>query len=118
MSVTMAPSRGWIPQTAKKMVIGQDDLQLEPITAQGLSDGLVVQSSLERIVVFTHNHPQLLLSDISHLRRVLTRAHASRAVLFVQRDLLIASPVSLLATLSKIEIVRLDVEKDGLCLSS
>jgi hypothetical protein len=118
MSVTMAPSRGWIPQTADKMVIGQDDLQLESITAQGLSDGLIVQSSLERIVVFTLNHPHLLLSDISHLRRVLSRAHASRAILFVRKDLLITSPVSLLATLSKIEIVRFNVETGGLCPSS
>ena len=85
---------------------------------QGLSDGLVVQSSLERIVVFTHNHPQLLLSDISHLRRVL---HAPMRVgrSSLCREIFSSQALrSLLATLSKIEIVRFNVEKNGLCLSS
>ena len=100
-------SRGWIPQTADKMVIGQGELQLEPITEQGLADSLIVESSLERVAVFTHGYLPLTLHDITHMRRVMTRSRARRGVLFVFQDTVVTGPVSLLSGLSKIEIVQL-----------
>ncbi|MGH7231022.1 MAG: hypothetical protein ACREJU_06635 [Nitrospiraceae bacterium] len=115
MSATLALSRGWLPQTADKMAISQNEFQLEPIADTRPADGIVVQSSLERVAVFTHNQPQLSLSDISHMRRVRARSHARRAVLFVRKDLAVASSVSLLATLSKIEIVQINMEETDLC---
>jgi hypothetical protein len=117
MSTTTVISRGWIPQTADRMVVGKDDLHLEPILGDGPHNGLIVQSSLERVAVFTHNHARLSLSDIGGLRRMKTRAQARRALLLVPQDLIVESAVALLATLSKIEIIRINVKKAGRCLS-
>ena len=115
MSATIAFSRGWLPQTADKMVIGRSELQLEPIADQGQAEGLIVESPLERVAVFTHHHPELTVSEISRMRRMLIRSRARRAVLFIRRNLAVDSSVCLLASLSKIEIIRIDVEDADLC---
>jgi hypothetical protein len=67
---------------------------------------MLVQSPLERVALFSWKRMILTLSDISHLRQALTRCHARRAVLYVSADIPIPSAFMLLATLSKIAIVR------------
>jgi hypothetical protein len=69
-------------------------------------DGLLVESSLERLMVFGREQP-LSLTDIGHMRRVMARVQARRALLYVPTEMTIPNPITLLATLSKIQIVRL-----------
>lgn len=70
-------------------------------------EGRLVESFLERVVVVTLNHDTLALSDISAMRRAMVRAQARRAILYVPLQTAISNPVMLLATLSKIQILRL-----------
>jgi hypothetical protein len=95
----------WIPQ-ATKAVGGMEELRVEPIWNNGHVDGLLLQSSLERVAVFTWKDRSVSLADVSRLRKAMTRAQARRALVYVPKEIAIASPVILLATLSKIEIVR------------
>jgi len=69
-------------------------------------EGRLVKSILERVVVVTLNHDILALSDVSAIRRAMVRAQARRAVLYVPLQAAISNPVMLLATLSKIQIMR------------
>ncbi|MBI4401568.1 MAG: hypothetical protein HY581_08045 [Nitrospirae bacterium] len=98
-----------VSQIASKAVAGVDESRTEPVIDRdnGRQDGLLVESSLERVVVFSRKQATLSLSDISHLRRMMARAQARRALLYVPLETTVSNPVMLLATLSKIEIVRL-----------
>ena len=86
-----------------------DGSHIEPIFDQenGRQDGLLVESTLERVVVIAREQETLSLSDVSYVRRAMTRTQARRALLYVAMGTSIANAVMLLATLSKIEIVRL-----------
>lgn len=85
-----------------------DTVQFEPIIADGIYHGMLVRSSLERVALFYWRRLNLALSDITRLRQALTRFQARRAVLYVSADIQIPSSLTLLATLSKIAIVRED----------
>jgi hypothetical protein len=93
---------------ASKHVAGSDESRVTPIYNKETQecDGLLVESSLERIMVFGREGA-LSLSDVSHMRRVMGRVQARRALLYVPSDMFIANPITLLATLSKIQVVRL-----------
>ena len=84
---------------------------LDPET--GHADGMLVESLLERIAIFVHAQDSLSLSDLSHVRRVMARAQARRAYLFVLATTAVQKPVELLATLSKIRIVRVEAPRDS-----
>jgi hypothetical protein len=58
------------------------------------------------VALFHWRRLNLTLSDITRLRQALTRFQARRAVLYVSADIQIPSSFTLLATLSKIAIVR------------
>lgn len=90
------------------VLTGTETVQFEPIIEDGIHHGMLVQSALERVALFHWRRLNLTLSDISRLRQALTRFHARRAVLYVSADLQIPSSFTLLATLSKIAIVRED----------
>ena len=94
---------------ASQALADVDESHLEPIfdRENGRQDGLLVESSLERVVVFAREQEALSLSDVSYVRRAMTRTQARRALLYVAAGTSIANAVMLLATLSKIEIVRL-----------
>lgn len=70
------------------------------------TDGILISSLQERVAVFAHQSQNLALSDISRFRRLMARSQARRAILYVPPECAILQPVLLLATLSKIEIVR------------
>ncbi|HTK88074.1 MAG TPA: hypothetical protein VL329_10095 [Nitrospiraceae bacterium] len=86
--------------------IEAETVQFEPIIEDGMYHGMLVQSALERVALFSWKRMILTLTDISHFRQALTRFQARRAVLYVSADLHIPSSFILLATLSKIAIVR------------
>lgn len=85
---------------------GTETVRFEPIIEDGVYHGMLVQSPLERVALFNWKRINLTLSDITRLRQAVTRFQARRAVLYVSRDILIPSSFTLLATLSKIAIVR------------
>ena len=87
-------------------VIETDTVEFEPIIEDGIYHGMLVQSPLERVALFNWKRITITLSDITRLRRALTRFQARRAVLYVSADIQIPSAFTLLATLSKIAIVR------------
>ncbi len=97
-----------VAQIARTAVAGVDDSRMERIVDAGTGhqDGFLVESFLERVVVFAAQRGTLSLSDVSDARRVMTRAQARRAMLCVPAEASIPNAVMLLATLSKIEIVR------------
>ncbi len=86
--------------------VGLQEAHTEPILDQEThqTDGILVSSLRERVAVFAHQFEALALSDISRFRRLMAKAQARRALLYVPRDCTIPQPVMLLATLSKIEI--------------
>lgn len=86
--------------------IGADRVQFEPIVEDGVYHGMLVRSPLERVALFSWRRIDLALSDITQLRHALVRFHARRAVLYVPSEMHIPSSLVLLATLSKIAIVR------------
>ena len=94
------------PYAAASGLIDAETVQFEPIVEDGRYHGMLVQSALERVALFSWRRMILTLSDISRLRQALTRFQARRAVLYVSSDLHIPSSFILLATLSKIAIVR------------
>ncbi len=69
-------------------------------------EGVLVESFLERVMVVMLNHDALTLSDISAMRRTMMRLQARRAILYVPTQAAISNPVMLLASLSKIQILR------------
>ena len=83
-----------------------DAVRFESIIGDGLYHGMLVQSPLERVALFSWKRVDLTLSDLTCLRHVLTRFQARRAVLYVPADILIPSSLLLLATLSKIAVIR------------
>ena len=87
---------------------GGQDSHLEPIIDQlsGRQRGLLMESPCERVAVFTKDTDRLHLHDISEARKLLLRAKARRALLYVPIHTLVPTDVRLLATLSKIEVVR------------
>ena len=88
------------------VLIGTEPVQFEPIIEGGIYHGMLVQSSLERVALFNWRRINFTLSDITRLRQALIRFQARRAVLYVSADIQIPSSFMLLATLSKIAIVR------------
>jgi hypothetical protein len=87
-------------------IIEAETVQFESIIEGGIYHSMLVQSALERVALFSWKRMILTLTDISHFRQALTRFQARRAVLYVSADLHIPSSFILLATLSKIAIVR------------
>jgi hypothetical protein len=93
---------------ASRLVEGAEESRITPVLDTGSPDcaGLLIESPLERIMVFGREHG-MSLSDVSHMRRVMAKVQARRALLYVPTDAAIPNPIALLATLSKIQIVRL-----------
>ena len=87
------------------VLIGTEPVHFEPIIEGGIYHGMLV-SSLERVALFNWRRINFTLSDITRLRQALIRFQARRAVLYVSADIQIPSSFMLLATLSKIAIVR------------
>ncbi|MGH7256373.1 MAG: hypothetical protein ACREI3_11405 [Nitrospirales bacterium] len=100
-----------VSEIARQNFSGSDVMRMEPVSdpVTGEVDGLLVESSLERVVVFSRTPDLLSLGEISRLRRALGRVQARRALLYVPGHTIVTSSVMLLATLSKIKIVRLAV---------
>lgn len=80
----------------------------------GQTDGMLVESFLERIALFFRAQGSLSLADISQVRRAMARGQARRAYLYVLANTSIQNPVMLLATLSKIRIIRVEVPDPGM----
>lgn len=97
------------PHVATKAVTESDESRVEPIInpEDGREEGVLVQSSLERVAVFVRKQAELTLADVTHLRRAMRRVQARRSLLCVPTSMTIPNPVLLLATLSKIEVIRL-----------
>ena len=74
----------------------------------GETDGLLLESLLERVAVFVRAQDTLSLADVSSLRRTMAQGQARRADLYVLMSTTIQKPVMLLATLSKIRILRVE----------
>ena len=86
-------------RAAASRPIEAEMVQFEPIIEGGIYHGMLVQSALERVALFSWKRMILTLTDISHFRQALTRFQAQRAVLYVSADLHIPSSFILLATL-------------------
>lgn len=117
MSTTTAAFGEVLTQVARRAVCSDDDeSRMEPLLDpdRGREDGLLIESSLERVVVLGRDGPILSLADVSYVRRMMIRARARRGLLYVPAWTTIPNPVRLLATLSKIEIIRLAVESHAL----
>jgi hypothetical protein len=93
-------------QVASKLDGAQTGSLFDPDT--GKREGILVSSFLENVAVFGHTGDALSLADVRHLHRAAVQAHARRAILCVPASTMIPNSVLLLATLSKIRIVRLE----------
>ncbi len=84
--------------------------RLEPIVSpeSGQPEGFVIDSILERVAVFVRAQDTISLAQISALRKTLARTQARRGYLYVLSETEIQKPVMLLATLSRIRIVRVE----------
>ena len=84
---------------ASQALADLDGSRMEPIfdRENGRQDGLLVEASLERVVVFAREQEVLSLSDVSYVRRAMTRTQARRALLYVAAGTSIANAVMLLA---------------------
>lgn len=109
MATTSLVFEELVSQLASRAVAGLEESKVEPVIDRenGQQDGFLVELPLERVILVSREQQALSLSDVSHVRRVMTRAHARRAVLYVPVETTISNPVMLLATLSKIQIVHL-----------
>lgn len=98
-----------VSQIARKAAVGIGESRTEPVMDQesGELEGVLIESPFERVLIFSQAQPTLSLSDLSRMRRLMVRAQARRALLYVPIATGIPKPVMLMATLSKIEIVRL-----------
>lgn len=87
-----------------------DQARMEPMVnpETGQPEGMVLHTLLERVAIFVRAQDALSLADISSMRRALARARARRGYLYVLSQTVIQKPVMLLATLSKIRIVRVE----------
>ncbi len=87
-----------------------DQARMEPLVnpESGQPDGMVLRTLLERVAIFVRAQDTLSLADVSSMRRALARAQARRGYLYVLSHTVIQKPVMLLATLSKIRIVRVE----------
>jgi hypothetical protein len=99
-----------VTRVSNQAVTQDERARLEPITnpESGEPEGMVIHSALERVAVFVRAQKVLSLADVSALRRALTRVQARRGYLYVLSDTAIQKPVMLLATLSKIRVVRVE----------
>ena len=102
-----------MPHVVTKAVGMGEEARVHPIMdrERGRHDGVLVESALERVAVFTRAHRELALSDISDLRRLMRQAQVRRALLCVPLQMIISNPVMLLATLSKIEIKQVNASE-------
>lgn len=98
-----------LPRIPEKNVRHGSDSHVEVISdpSTGQEAGLLVESVFERVVIAKRDRPELSLEDISHVRQMIVRARARRGLLCVPVQATIPNPVMLLATLSRIEIIRL-----------
>ena len=103
-----------LPHLADRGVCQDDESRMEPLVDpnDGREAGLLIESPFGRLVVTKWDEPVLSLGEVSHVRQMMIRARARRALLYVPLQTTIANPVMLLATLSKIEIVRLAAAKN------
>ncbi len=92
-------------EVAAKLDGGQTGALCDPNSGQ--QRGILVSSYLENVAVFGHTGETLSLADVRRLHRAAVQAHAHRALLCVPISTMIPNSVLLLATLSKIRIVRL-----------
>ncbi len=108
MSITGLVSDESKSRMLRVPTIGLQDAQTEPILDQEShqADGILVSSLQERVAVFAHQFDALALPEVSRFRRLMAKAQARRAVLYVATSCSVPQPVMLLATLSKIEILR------------
>jgi hypothetical protein len=98
-----------LPHLAHHGIHQDDEPRMERLRDPGTGeeDGLLLEAGFGRMVVVRRDEPVLSLRDVSHIRQMMVRARARRALLYVPLQAAIANPVMLLATLSHIEIVRL-----------
>ncbi len=99
-----------VSRVSDRTVEGGEGTRIEPILdpQSGQPEGMVMESLLERVAIFVRAQDSLSLDDISHVRRSMARAHARRADVYVLTKTNVQKPIMLLATLSKIRIVRVD----------
>ena len=93
---------------ASRLLGGAEESRITPVlnTVTHDCDGLLIDSPLERIMVFGREQA-MSLADVSHMRRTIAKVQARRAFVYVPADCAIPKSIALLATLSKIQIVRL-----------
>ncbi len=99
-----------VSQVANRTVQGSEGTRTEPLLNpdSGQPEGMLMESLLERVAIFVRAQDSLSLDDISYVRRSMARAQARRAYLYVLSETNVQQPIMLLATLSKIQIVRVD----------
>lgn len=105
-----------LAQVARRAIPAVNAPLMEPILdpRQGCEEGLLIESPLERVVLAGRDLPTLSPADVSQVRRMMIRARARRGLLCVPVWTAIPNPVMLLATLSRIEIIRLGAVTPGL----
>ena len=106
-----APSHEQISQMATQHLKTDEGTQIKPLINPdtGRPDGALVESLIERVAVFGRNKETLSIADVSYFKRALAKNQARRGYVYVQEGMAIEKSVMLLATLSHIRIVRLDV---------
>ncbi len=99
----------YVSKVAYQAVAKAGESTLLPIFDQrnGEPEGVLVASSLERIVVCGREQAALSMEDIRTVQRTMARVQARRAVIYVPAEMTIPNPVMLLATLSQMDIVRM-----------
>lgn len=87
-----------------------DRARREPLVhpETGQPEGIVLHTALERVAIFVRAQETLSLADVSSMRRALARAQARRGYVYVLSHTVVQEPVMLLATMSKIRIVRVE----------
>jgi len=98
-----------LPRIAEKSLGRDVENHVEPLIDpnDGQQAGLLVESAFERVVVTKREQLELSLDDVRCVRQMLVQARARRGLLCVPVAATIPNSVMLLATLSRIEIVRL-----------
>jgi hypothetical protein len=99
----------YVSKVAYQAVARAGESTLLPIFDQrnGEPEGVLVASSLERIVVCGREQAALSMNDIRTVQRTMARVQARRAVIYVPAEMTIPNPVLLLATLSQIDVIRM-----------
>jgi hypothetical protein len=108
MAVSEIVFQELVTQLASKSMADLDEPRMEPVInmENGQQEGVLLETSLERVAVFCHPKAELELADVAHVRRIMARVQARRALLYVPVETTIPNPVMLLATLSRIRVVR------------